>query len=64
MVLSADCNDYNVYTLDENEEAEDVIINHQQETYCPMFRLSCSKSFLDVCKELGLDKSKNAHISI
>lgn len=65
MVLSSDTTsaDCDVYMIDDYE-SDDVIINHHQETYCPMFRLNCGKSFLDICKELDLDKSKSAHISL
>lgn len=42
----------------------DVVIQHHQEYYSSMYRFECGKTFVEICKELGLDKEGGTQISM
>ena len=54
--------DYNYNTsMNFNDTCGDVIIEHHE--YYISQQYSCGRSFIDICRDMGLDKSNNINIS-
>ena len=39
----------------------DVVVFHE---YCEMYQYECGRSFVEICKDLGLDKKDDIQISL
>jgi hypothetical protein len=50
------------YTQSNSYNANDVIIEHHE--YFCTYQYECGKSFIDICRDMGLDKNTTTNISI
>jgi len=51
---------YSIYEF--KDDVNDVVINHNENTSSYMYE--CGRSFVDICKDMGLDKNRDFNISL
>jgi len=44
--------------------SDDVIIHHNQDYCISYYRFECGKSFVEICRDMGLDSANDTTISI
>lgn len=49
------------YTLQDAYNINDIIIEHTG--YFGVYQYECGKSFVDICRDMGLDKNNTTNIS-